>query len=160
MWWRGRRSPSHRDADDFAEEVRAHIALEEAQLRDEGLSPDDARREARRAFGNATSQIERTREASQWRWLDALRQDVGYGVRLMRRNPGFASTALLVLGLGIGVNSALFSIVNAVFFRPLQVAGHRRRDPCTDRAVLRGAAGRIVVPAQSPSRRPNVTQNR
>lgn len=122
MWWRrfGLRSRP-RNPDDFADEVRAHIEIEEARLLESGMSADDARREARRRFGNATLAVERVYEANRWRWLDALAQDVRFGLRLMRRSPAFTATAILVLSLGIGVNTALFSIVNALFFKPLVV---------------------------------------
>jgi putative ABC transport system permease protein len=117
MFWRRRR----RDVDDFSEEIRAHLEHEEAELRRDGMSPKEARAEARRRFGNVALATERVYEAGRIRWLDALWQDVRYGLRLMRRSPAFSATAIVVLSLGIGVNTALFSIVDALFFKPLPV---------------------------------------
>lgn len=110
-----------RNPDDFSNEVRAHLEHEEAELRAAGMSTDEARAEARRRFGSPTRAIEEVREAHPMRVLETLWQDVKYGVRLMRRSPAFSITAALVLSLGIGVNTALFSIVNALFFKPLPV---------------------------------------
>jgi predicted permease len=110
-----------RDPDDFSDEVRAHLEHEEAELRAAGLSAGDARAEARRRFGNVTRARERVYEASRVRWLETLWQDVKYSVRLMRRSPAFSITAVVVLSLGIGINTALFSVVNALFFKPLPV---------------------------------------
>ena len=116
MFWRRRRG-----ADNFSDEVRAHLEHEEAQLRAAGMSPDDARAEARRRFGNPTRAVEDVRDVGPLRLLETLWQDVTFGVRLMRRSPAFSITAIVVLALGIGVNTALFSIVNALFFKPLPV---------------------------------------
>jgi hypothetical protein len=115
-FFRRRRSP-----DDFTDEVRAHLEHEEAELRAAGMSADDARAAARRKFGNPTRAVEDVRDARPLRLLATLWQDVTFGVRLMRRSPAFSITAVVVLSLGIGVNTALFSIVNALFFTPLPV---------------------------------------
>ena len=110
---------------DLAEEMRLHIEMRAADNRDSGQSPSEAAAAARRQFGNATRLQEVSREAWGWTMLDNLRKDIAYGARSLAANPGFTAAALLSLALGIGANTAIFSIINAVMLRTLPVADPR-----------------------------------
>lgn len=108
-----------RSAKDFADEIRAHLELEAEELKDEGLTDQEAGRRARVNFGNVTGAQERFHMRGRFEWLDNLARDAKFALRQLIRNPSFTVTAVLVLALGLGASTAIFGIVDAALIKPL-----------------------------------------
>jgi putative ABC transport system permease protein len=118
-WMRRRRVEA-----ELAEELETHRALRQEQLERDGLSRPEAQYASRRALGNETLAREDARGVWIWPWLESAWQDARYGVRMLTKHPGFTLTVVATLALGIGANTAIFSVVDAYLMRTLPV-----RDP-------------------------------
>jgi predicted permease len=126
-WWRelafilDRLFHRRRAERELDEEISVHRELEIEQNIASGMSPEEARNAANRTFGSVALSKELSRNAWGLRWLEMLWQDLRYGLRMLSKSPGFCAVSVVSLGLGIGVNAAVFSLLNAAFLKTLPV---------------------------------------
>src|SRR5207248_2681302 len=112
--WRARQEQE----EDLARELDTHLAIESDEQQERGVSPLDAQYAAHKQLGNVTLLKEEMREMWGWMWLDRLVQDARYALRTMLKTPGFAAITICTLAIGIGANTAIFSVVDHIIFRP------------------------------------------
>src|ERR1700730_617233 len=102
-------------------EIRSHLAMEMEENVENGMDPEQARRAAQQAFGHVVLAKDDSRGAWIYRWIEDLGKDLRFGVRMLVKNRGFSAIAILSLALGFGLNTTIFTVVNAILLNPLPV---------------------------------------
>lgn len=133
---------------DLDEELRHHLDLAAAEYERRGLAPEEARRAARRDFGGVDQVREAVADRRGFRLFETLARDTRRAVRLLRATPGFTAAVIVTLGLGIGVNTAIFSIVNAALLRPLPWPDPDRLVAVWETATRPAESGAAAEPPQ------------
>jgi putative ABC transport system permease protein len=130
--------------EEIRQEMESHLAAIEDDARKQGADPDEARREVRRRFGNTAAFRDKTRDVDVTMWLDDAWRDARFAWRQLFRNPGFAISAVVLLALGIGVNAAIFTVINSVILRPLPLPESARL------VTVQQTSGRFETPQSWP----------
>src|SRR4030095_7494745 len=121
MTWWDRLFHRKQHEEQLEKELRHHLDLHTSELIAQGYSPEEAQRQARLALGGPEQVKEMCRDARGTRWLEELLQDLRFGMRMLLKNPGFTFVVTATLALGIGANTAIFGLVDALLLRPLPV---------------------------------------
>src|ERR1700754_5284631 len=108
-------------ARELADEIRTHIEMETDENVEGGMKPDEARQAAHRSFGNVALAQEDSQGAWIYRWAHDFAADLKFGVRILLKNRGFSAVAVISLALGFGLNTTIFTVVNAILLNPLPV---------------------------------------
>ena len=133
--------------DEIRQELETHFALIEEEEQARGLKPYGARVKARQRFGNQGVYRDKTRDADLAIWLESFWQDLRVALRQLTKNPGFAISAVLLLALGIGLNAAIFTIINSVILRSLPLPEPERL------AIVAERQGEFQTPPSWPDQR-------
>jgi predicted permease len=132
---------------DFSEEIKAHLAHAADEFEENGMTRAEAEAAARRAFGNVTRVEEKFYEFGRWQMWDQLVRDLGFALRLLWRRPAFSVVVVLTLALGIGADTAIFSVIDAVLLRPLPYKEPSRLAMLWSEDSARGLLeGRVSLP--------------